>query len=271
MRPLLDGGVILITGASSGIGAELARQLAPRAAAVALVARRTERLEALAAELRGRVPFLPVTVHACDLTDLDAAAAMLAAVQAAHGPIDVLINNAGMGDIGLYEDARWEKTQQMITLNITALSYLTRAVLPSMVARRQGSILNVSSGFGLAWMPTFAAYVGTKHYVSAFTEALSAELHGTGVFAGHLCPGPVATEFEQVAENPFGQEVPGFLEQSAEDCVRRALAGFRRGRVRVVPSLLIGLALALGGLTPVALLRAAYGPTAAAARRRLHG
>jgi short-subunit dehydrogenase len=271
MRPLIDGGVFLITGASSGIGEELARQLAPRAAGVALVARRVERLEALAEALRESAPHLPVTVHPCDLTELDAIEGLVADVAAAHGSIDVLINNAGLGDIGLFEESDPAKNERMIVLNVSALTLLTRLVLPGMVAQHRGVILNVSSGFGLVTAPGFAAYVGTKHYVSGFTEALHAELAGTGVLASHLCPGPVATEFEQNAGNDIDASVPDFIEQSAADCARAAIRGIERGHARIFPLPLIWLAMQLAGIVPVPLLRFFSRFAGRALRKRLAG
>ena len=211
MRPPIDGGVVVLTGASSGIGEAMARLLAKRASAIALVARRAERLEALAADLRAGSETLTVSVHPCDLTDLEAAAAMVASVEQAHGRVDILINNAGLGDIGLFSASEWAKNQRMIDVNITALLFLTHRVLPGMVERGRGGILNVSSGFGLTWMPLFSAYVGTKHFVSGFTESLRCELTGTGVVASHLCPGPVTTEFEQHAGTATLPTVPFLL------------------------------------------------------------
>lgn len=252
---MIDGGIFLITGASSGIGLELARQLGPTASGMALVARREERLSTLADELREAAPHLVVTVHRCDLTELDAASAMVDAVLEAHGAVDVLINNAGLGDVTLFEASDMDKNLRQIALNVTALTLLTRRVLPGMVSRRRGVILNVSSGFGLVPMPGFATYVGTKHYVSGFTESLHTELSGTGVLVSHLCPGPVATEFEQSTNNPLGQSPPSFSELSAEACARAAIRGIRRGRARIVPHALMGVVIPLYRAVPDVLRR----------------
>jgi hypothetical protein len=252
---MIDGGIFLITGASSGIGRELARQLGPHAAGMALVARRADRLASLADELRESAPHLVVTVHPCDLTDLDAATALVDAVLGAHGSVDVLVNNAGLGDITLLESSSMEKNIRQITLNVTALTLLTHRVLPGMVSRRRGVVLNVSSGFGLVPMPGFATYVGTKHYVSSFTEALHGELAGTGVLASHLCPGPVKTEFEQHAGNPLEQSPPAFVYLSAEACARAAIRGIRRGRARIIPHLLMGVVTPLSRGIPDVLIR----------------
>ena len=266
MRPPLDRSTILITGASSGIGLELARQLAPRAGGLILVARRTERLEALRTELVGRRPDLVVSVQTCDLGDRAATDAMLARVEAEVGSIDVLINNAGMGDMGLFELADWDKVARMLELNVVALTHLTHRLLGGMSARGRGGVLQVSSGFGLEFLPGFAAYVGTKHYVTGFTEALGIEARGRGVVVSQLCPGPVATEFEELAGNFTGRKVPGWLELSAAECVRAGLRGFERGRALIVPGFAMKLLMLFGSLSPRWLKRLVYRPVAAQLR-----
>lgn len=229
----IDGGVVIVTGASSGIGADMVRQLAIRARVIVIVARRRARLEALAEELT--LTLAKIDVRPVDLTDPTACTDLVAGVIADHGRVDVLINNAGMGDIGLFEAADLDKTVRMIQVNVIGLTALTRAVLPGMVARGSGGVLNISSGFGLTFMPGFSSYVGTKHYVTGFTDSLRTELSGTGVRVVQVCPGPVATEFEAVAENPLDQEVPGFIELSSAACASAAIAAFDRNRALSVP------------------------------------
>ena len=252
MRPPLDG-VVLLTGASSGIGAAMARQLG-EAHVLVLVARRKERLDALAAELPNS------EVRACDVADLDALEALVAGIEADHGGVDVLINNAGLGDIGLTEEAPVDKLTAMVDVNVRGLTFLTRRVLTGMLERGRGGILNVSSGFGLTWLPASAAYIGTKHFVSAFSESLRSELYGTGVVVTHTCPGPVATEFESKAGNPTGMKVPALLEISAEQCARESLAAFRRGRPLTVPGWVAWWLISMGRLTPHWLARLLYWP-----------
>src|SRR5262249_43259366 len=138
MRPPLDGSVILITGASAGIGHALARRLAPHARALVLVARRADRLSALDLELRARHSHLRVLPVPCDITDRAAVDAMLAGLEREVSAVDVLINNAGMGDYGMYEQSAWPKIERLIQLNVIALAYLTRRLLPAMVARGRG-------------------------------------------------------------------------------------------------------------------------------------
>jgi len=256
VRPPVDGKAVLVTGASAGLGAELARQLAPRVKTLVITARRRERLVALAAELTGAHPGLVVKVVACDLKDR----ASLEALVAEAGEIDVLINNAGLGDNTFFENEPWETIETQVTTNVTALVYLTHRLLPGMLARRSGGILNVSSGFGMQFFPGFATYVGTKHFVTGFTESLRLEVADRGVVVSQVCPGPVATEFSDVARATMRN--PGIVEISAERCVREALRGFDKGRALIVPGFVIRLVLRLGALTPRWLLRLFYTPMA---------
>lgn len=246
----IDGGVVLVTGASSGIGLELARQLAPRAARLVLVARRVERLEALAKELRASRSELVVDLLPCDLSDRGATLGLAAQLAERGIEVDVLVNNAGVGDMGVFDRADLDKTVSMIELNCVSLTILTRAVLPGMVARRRGGILNISSGFGLGVMPGFAAYIATKHFVTGLTEALVADLAGTGVSATQVCPGPVATEFESNIGNFTGKKAPSFVEISAATCARAALRGFDRRRALVVPGIVMSIVMAINALSP---------------------
>ena len=183
---------------------------------------------------------------------------MLAAAQDEVGPIDVLINNAGFGDVCLFERSSWSKLEQMIRLNMLSLTHLTHRLLGPMLERGKGGVLNVSSGFGLTFTPSVAVYAGTKHYVTCFTEVLRLECRGTGVVVSQLCPGPVATEFLDIAGNPTGQQVPGVVEISAARCARVAIAGFLGGKALIVPGLVFKLLLWLGRLTPRFMLRLAY-------------
>jgi short-subunit dehydrogenase len=264
----IDGGVVLITGASSGIGREIARQIAGRARAIALVARRRDRLEELRAEILKENPRLTVTVHACDVTNDKDRDAMLADVEAKTGPVDVLINNAGFGDLGVFDRTEWDKLDRMIALNVTALTYLTHRLVRGMVARGRGGILNISSGFGLTFGPGMAAYVGTKHFVTGFTEGLRLDLTGTGVVVTQVCPGPVATEFIDTVGNFTGVNVPGLLEISADTCARAAIRGLDKRRALVVPGFLIRFVIFLGSRTPRWFLRLFFQPAAKLLRKK---
>lgn len=231
MRPPISNAVAVVTGASSGIGRAIAHQLAPRVKVLVLVARRKARLDALADELRATRSELTVRVEPCDLSDPDQIAALIKRL----GPVDILVNNAGLGDIGLFERSSYDKLALMIRVNILGLTQLTHGLLPGMLERGKGGILNISSSAGLVFMPGFSTYAGTKNYVTAFSEGLRLELRGTGVTVTQICPGPVATEFEAVAGNPTGMEAPGWLELSAEACAKASLTAFEKGKGLVVP------------------------------------
>lgn len=265
--PPLDG-TILITGASSGIGLELARATAKRARALVLVARRRDRLEALAAELKAARPGLVVHIEACDLGDRAQVDAMLTSLAAQVGPIDVLINNAGFGDLSVFDRSDWAKTERMIELNVTLLTYLTRRLVEPMVERGRGGILMISSGYGLTFTPGMAAYIGTKHYVTGFTEALRLDMTGTGVVVTQACPGPVETEFMDGIGNFTGMGVPSFVSITAAQCAKSALDGFERGRALVIPGLVIRTVMQLSSLSPRFMQRLVMKPVAAALRRK---
>lgn len=268
MSSPIDQGVVLITGASSGIGRALAFELAPRARALVLAARRKDRLESLKGELLQKCPALKVLVFGCDVTDRARSEEMLAAVEAELGGVDVLINNAGFGDLGAFDLADWDKTERMIALNVTSLAWLTHRVLGPMVRKGRGGVLNISSGFGMTFMPGFAAYCGTKHFVTAFTEGLRLDLSGTGVRVTQVCPGPVATEFQDTLGNFTGMEPPSLVTVSAERCARSSIRGLDRDRALVVPGILMRLVMFFGVWSPRWLLRLLYTPAARALRRK---
>jgi short-subunit dehydrogenase len=267
MSVKIDGSTALVTGASSGMGMAMARELASRVATLILVARRKDRLEALRSELQAEHARLAVHVESCDLSDLGATRE-LAERLSARFQVDVLINNAGAGSFGLYDRSNWEHTERLIALNVTSLALLTRAFVPGMVARGRGGVLNLSSGWGVTFAPGFAAYAGSKHFVSAFTEALRLDLKGTGVSATQACPGPVLTEFERSLENTTTLAVPEGVGLSAERAAREILRGFERGQAMVIPGLGMRALLALARITPRPVLRLIYSPVGPMIRRR---
>lgn len=256
MSSAIDGGTVLVTGASSGIGMAIAREVAPRAKCLVLVARRIARLDELKGELMKANPKLHVETIGCDLGDREAMTKLPGAVKALGLDVDVLVNNAGVGLMGSFDRADPDKLVAMIDLNVTSITLLTRAFLPAMIERHRGGIINVSSGFGLSVMPSFAAYIATKHYVTGLSEALVCDLAGTGVVVTQVLPGPVATEFEQQIGNYTGRKAPKLIEISAEHCARSTVRGFDRGRAMVVPGLFITLALMVNGLSPRFMRRA---------------
>ena len=236
-RSTKNHGTVLITGASAGIGRELALEFGARAEMLVLVARRLDRLEALKAELAGRYPGLKVVVLAADLSDESDIETLLGRVAGEAGRVDVLVNNAGSGDSVLFDRSEWTRTRQVLRTNILAVTQLTSALVPGMVKRGRGGVLNIGSGAGLTVMPNAAAYVGSKHFVAGFSEALRADLAGTGVIVTQVCPGPVDSEFDQVAGSVGGMAgaPPQFFRISAAQCAREAIAGFERGNAVVFP------------------------------------
>jgi hypothetical protein len=251
----IDSCTALITGASSGLGAEFARQLAPRARALILAARRRDRIEALAAELIR--PGLAIHCITVDLSDAKATEKFIKEVIALDEPIDLLINNAGLGDHGLFEDSDWERVENMIAVNIRALTRITHALAKRLI-RRGGAILNVSSIASLLPLPQMAVYAATKAYVTSLSEALRAELRGTGVTVTVLCPGPVDTEFFAAAERtsaPGSQFAPAIFKVPAPQVVRDALRALDRDRARVIPGWLVFLTMTLTAAMPLFILR----------------
>jgi short-subunit dehydrogenase len=249
----------LITGASAGIGREFALQLAPYAGTIILLARRTDRLEALRAELLRMNPGLRVLCETVDLADAAQVSAFCERLQADGSELDFLINNAGFGDAHAFEDAEWSKIERMLQVNIVALTALCHHLIPLLRRSRPGAILNVSSVASILPVPDLAVYAATKAYVSSFTEALRAELRGTGITVSQLCPGPVDTEFQLVARDGSvegaGQPGSEWIKVTAADAARAGLRAVARDRARVFPGLAVQL-VALGiGLTPLFILR----------------
>lgn len=234
----------LITGASAGIGRELARLFAADKSNLVLVARRRDRLEELAEELR-REAGVDVRTMAADLGRPDAPQAIADELARDGKPIDVLVNNAGFGALGPFAELGVARQAEMVQVNVAALTHLTRLFLPGMIERGRGGILNVASTAGFQPGPFMAVYYATKAYVISFTEALHDELAGRGVTASCLCPGPTDTEFVAVAE----MEGARMFKRRPMTAVRVAEIGyraFRRGKLLVVPGWLNWLG-AFGG------------------------
>lgn len=219
---------VLVTGASGGIGAEFARQLAAMGADVVLVARRADRLDALAGELRalGR----EAVVFAADLENpLDR---RRVGERMAEWGIDGLINNAGYGKVGRFVDCELEVVTGQIELNVQAVVELSHMALRHFLARRGGFLINVASVAGFGPMPFFTIYAATKSFVRDFSDCLREELRGEPIQIAALCPGPTDTEFFDKA-GPSWKEATKFM--SAEECVRIALADFLAGKTTIIP------------------------------------
>src|SRR5512139_623800 len=203
--------IALITGASAGLGVDFARQLSAKGKRLVLVARRKDRIEALAAELGN------ARAVAADLSLPDAADRLMTEI-AAHGEhVDLLVNNAGFGLAGKIAELDAKRQRQMIDLNCGALVELAHAVLPSMIDRKQGHILNVASTAAFQPGPGMAVYFATKAFVLSFSEALHEEVRKDGVVVTALCPGPTGTEFGEVAGwKPAGPATKIFVGMAAD-------------------------------------------------------
>jgi short-subunit dehydrogenase len=232
--PPQSGCCALVTGASSGIGAELARQLAARGHDVILVARRRERLEELAGELRSRGRRAEVIV--ADVSSASARAALADEVAALGLQLDVLVLCAGFGLGGAFLEEDPERIVTMARTNLESTMALSRALIPAMQARRRGAVLIVSSMAGGQPMPGFAAYAATKAAVTSFSEALSYELRPHGVTVTALAPGGVRTEFSAVAGMSHTEKhTPGAFMIDVQECARAGLEGLEAGRRIVMP------------------------------------
>jgi len=244
---------VLITGASSGIGLELAKCFAADGCRLILVARNTPALEKLAEELR-RKSKIEAIVLTADLSLPETPKQIFEKLSAQKISVDVLVNNAGFGAIGIFTQLPLERQSEMIQVNVTALTGLTRLFLPGMIQRKRGGILNVGSVAGFVPGPGMAVYYATKAFVLSFTEALSAELEGTGVKVTALCPGPTPTNFGNVAGSKKVRllRLPG---TSAEKVAEDGHAAFRRGRTIAVSGFQNKFVVLLARLTPRKLIR----------------
>jgi hypothetical protein len=227
----VSNGVTLITGASAGLGIEFARRLAGRGQRLLLVARRKDRLDALAAELGN------ARAVAVDLSEVGSTAAVMADVAAAGEHVETLINNAGFGLRGRFAELDAARQRQMIDLNVTSLTELCRAVAPGMIERKSGAILNVASTAAFQPGPNMAVYFATKAYVLSFTEALHEELKPHGIRVTALCPGPTKTEFGAVAGFGDNSAFDRFSTDAAS-VVRAGIKALDRNRAVVVPGML---------------------------------
>ena len=244
----------------------MARQLAPHAKALVLVARRGDRLDALKGELARSG--LRIECHAADLANANEVEGFLAALAGSGMKIDFLINNAGLGDHGLFEASDWKRVEAMLDVNIKALTRLTHALLPEIIRSGRGAILNVSSITAFLPLPQMAVYAASKAYVSSFTEAIRAELRGTGVAVTALCPGPVATEFGNLAKRSGEKDAapaPDILKLPVERIAREGLLAVDKDRARVVPGWLLAGLMFITALVPIFVLRPFLGRRRASA------
>lgn len=240
-------GWAVVTGASSGIGESFARALDRRGHPLLLVARRRERLEALAATLQ------TAEVMTADLED-DADVARVAARARALGEVELLVNNAGFGLNGPALALDGGRELGMVKLNVLAPLALARALVPAMVTRGRGGVVNVASIGAFQPVPYMATYGATKAFVLSWSEALAEELRGTGVRVTCVCPGPTATEFFEVSGvNPAMRKLPHVM--PADDVVARTLDALDDGRAVLVPGLVNWLTAFVVRLFPRVLVR----------------
>jgi uncharacterized protein len=227
----------LVTGASSGIGAELARVFATRGYSLLLTARREERLRTLAAELRAK-PGVEAEALVFDLEDPAAPRPLFEAVEGRGIALHTLVNNAGFGLRGRFAELPYDQQVAMVELNVMALLKLSRLFLPGMIARGRGGILNVASTAAFQAGPKMAVYYASKAFVLSLSEALHEEVKRHGVTVTALCPGPVPTEFSERASMQMTRLVRmKFMTLSAEDVAHQGVAGYERGKAIVIPGL----------------------------------
>jgi hypothetical protein len=232
------GSTVLITGASSGIGADLARRLAERGYNVTLTARRRERLEELADELR-EAHDIHVDVETCDLGNAAARRRLADKLRSGEREVVGLCNNAGFGNLGNFIDQDLESETDVVRLNVEAVHELTGAFLPRMVEQGAGAVLNVASTAAFQPLPGFATYAASKAFVHSFSEAVHSELSGSGVSVTSLCPGFTRTEFDQAAgAEDAASKLPGFTWMESDDVARQAVEGMLAGKRTVVPGVL---------------------------------
>ena len=226
------GRIAVVTGASSGIGRELARGAARAGYDLVLVARRQERLEALAAELSG-VNARPVVADLAEPAGVERVAAEIG-----EAPVEVLVNAAGIGGHGAFAIERdLQADLAMLRLNVLALVHLTGLFLPGMVERGHGGVLNVASIAGYLPGPHQAVYNASKAFVKSFSQAVAEETRGTGVHVTVLCPGPVDTEFASVAGTGPASGNPLMRVRTAAEVAAAGWAGLQQGRAVIVPDL----------------------------------
>jgi len=241
----------LVTGASSGIGHEMAIQLATSGVHVIAVARRADRLEQLASQFKN------VEVMVADLTSAVGLASVEARIaDATKTPIDLVVNNAGFGSSGLMHEVDVDRLSREVQLNVGALTRLSHAAIRAMVPRGRGYLLNVSSVASFQASPRLAVYSATKAYVTSLTEALHEEMRGSGVRVTALCPGLTRTEFQSVSSTEqYSRDFPSFSWLDVTDVARAGLRDVARGRALSVPGALYKALVAVSDLAPRFLVR----------------
>lgn len=242
----------LVTGASGGIGEELARLLAAGGANLVLVARSHDKLAALARDLSA-AHRVQARALACDLSAPDATDRIVAELRAHGIAVDILVNNAGFATYGLFVETPADEEARLLQVNIVALTNLTKRLLPGMVERRHGRVLNVASTAGFQPGPLMAVYYASKAYVLSLSEALANETEGTGVSVTCLCPGPTRTGFQDRARMRESKLFTTLAVMNAADVARAGYDGMMAGRAIVIPGLSNKLAVQVLRVSPRAM------------------
>lgn len=243
--------IVIVTGASSGIGMEIARDLARRGYSLALVARRHGPLAELAGELE-RDHGVRVEVLPTDLTDLEARRAIATSLADRQLKVSGLVNNAGFSTQGPIARSNPDREVAMIRTNVEAVAHLCSLFVPGMVEQGAGAVLNVASTAAFQPLPGQAGYAASKAFVLSYTHALRGELHGTGVSCTALCPGPVETGFAEAAgfSEDDTKAMPGFMWRPATEVARQGVEGMLSGKPVVIPGAPNKLSAIGGYLTP---------------------
>lgn len=239
----------LVTGASSGIGASIARQLAADGTDLVVVARDKRRLDALAADAG-----VEVEVLAADLANRDDVTHVAERISAGNRPVDLLVNNAGLGFTGRFASLDYERERGVLAVNVLALHELSHAAAVAMSAAGRGGILNIASVAGYWPSKGGATYAATKAFVNSFSESLHQDLADAGVTVTASCPGFTRTEFQDRADMD-SSDIPAFLWQDADTVAAHALAAVSEGRARVVPGALNKMGVGLLKVAPLGLVR----------------
>jgi short-subunit dehydrogenase len=235
-RPSIAGRWALVTGASSGLGAAFARELAREGCNLVLVARRADRLEDLAKSLESACS-VQVAIEPFDLRAEDAPARLVSRLESAGRTIDILVNNAGFGLHGSFVELPWQDQQDILRLNLSAALHLTKLLIPGMQARNRGYVLHVGSTSAYQPTPSFAVYAASKAFLVNFSEALSYEMRGSGVRVMVLSPGPTRSEFFAVS-GLKGNRYLHFSMMSAQQVAKDGLRALLRGRTSRVAGVL---------------------------------
>jgi len=220
-----------------------------------LVARKEEKMDELAKELKAKNQNLDVLIQRCDISNIQETERMLEYVLQKTS-IDVLVNNAGLGDFAFFDKSKWERNHHMIQVNIVGLTFLTHKLVPFMVARGKGGIINVGSGASSITIPCAAVYSGTKHYINGLSESLNVDLVGTGVSVTQVCPGPVSTEGLGM-KHLTSSEGASIVRITPKQCAYESIRAFDSGQSKVYPGFLFRWAMFFYSFVPTFMSRLA--------------